>query len=123
MAFGKPPTDSGHIETLIGPGSRLEGHITAEGMVRLDGQLVGNLSCEGVIIGEKAEVQGDIAVKTAVVGGRVNGNIKASQSLELLARCQVKGDIESAQLLIQEGAVYNGHCRMSALTETEDTSS
>ena len=69
---------------------------------------------EGVIIGDHGEIQGDISARSVVVGGKVTGNIHATESLELLAKSQVFGDLHAPQLLIAEGAIFEGSCLMAS---------
>src|SRR5258708_21560257 len=84
-----------HLETVIGAESSFQGTLRSKGTVRVDGKIEGGISAEGVILGERGEVQGDISARTVLVGGKVTGNIHAAESLELLAKCQVFGDLHA----------------------------
>jgi len=118
--FGKPNSSNpnskgeGLLETIIGSESSFQGTLRSKGSVRIDGKIEGGLSAEGVIIGERGEVQGDISARTVVVGGKVTGNIHATESLELLTKSQVFGDLHAPQLLIAEGAIFEGSCLMAS---------
>src|SRR5258708_39889258 len=117
--FGKPTTGGsgkaeGHLETMIGAESSFQGTLRSKGSVRIDGKIEGGVAAEGVILGERGEVQGDISARTIVVGGKVTGNIHATESLELLAKSQVFGDLHAPQLLIAEGAIFEGSCVMAS---------
>ncbi len=103
-----------HLETIIGAESSFQGTLRSKGSVRVDGKIEGGISAEGVILGEAGEVQGDISGRTVVVGGKVTGNIHATESLELLSRSQVFGDLHAPQLLIAEGAIFEGSCLMAS---------
>lgn len=103
-----------HLETIIGAESSFQGTLRSKGSVRVDGKIEGGIAAEGVILGEAGEVQGDISGRTVVVGGKVTGNIHATESLELLARSQVFGDLHAPQLLIAEGAIFEGSCLMAS---------
>jgi len=103
-----------HLETVIGAESFFQGTLRSKGSVRIDGKIEGGVSAEGVILGEGGEVQGDVSARTVVVGGRVTGNIHATESLELLNKSQVFGDLHAPQLLIAEGAVFEGSCLMAS---------
>src|SRR5581483_7671337 len=97
--FGKnqsPGTDT-HLETIIGAESSFQGTLRSKGSVRVDGKIEGGVSAEGVILGERGEIQGDISARTVVVGGKVTGNIHATESLELLTKSQVFGDLHAPQ--------------------------
>ena len=113
--FGKKKENVfGVIETVIGPESVFQGTIRSKSSVRIDGRLEGGIAeANGIIIGEKGQVQGDINGRVVVVGGKITGNITAVHSLEILPKAQVYGDIHSALLAIGEGATFEGNCVMS----------
>jgi cytoskeletal protein CcmA (bactofilin family) len=108
-----PKTDT-HLETIIGAESSFQGNLRSKGSVRIDGKIDGGVAAEGVIIGERGEVQGDISARSVVVGGKITGNIHATESLELLTKSQVFGDLHAPQLLIAEGAIFEGSCLMAS---------
>jgi cytoskeletal protein CcmA (bactofilin family) len=110
---GQEKGDS-HLETVIGAESSFQGTLRSKGSVRIDGKIEGGISAEGVILGERGEVQGDISARTVVIGGKVTGNVHATESLELLAKSQVFGDLHAPQLLIAEGAIFEGSCLMAS---------
>lgn len=114
--FGKgvPVRNEGQLETIIGAESSFQGNLRSKGSVRIDGKIEGGVSAEGVIVGERGEVQGDISARTVVIGGKITGNIHATESLELLTKSQVFGDLHAPQLLIAEGAIFEGSCLMAS---------
>ncbi len=114
--FGKSdnPKNDAHLETIIGAESSFQGTLRSKGSVRIDGKIEGGVSAEGVILGERGEIQGDISARTVIVGGKVTGNVHATESLELLTKCQVFGDLHAPQLLIAEGAIFEGSCLMAS---------
>lgn len=103
-----------HLETIVGAESSFQGTLRSKGSVRIDGKIEGGVSAEGIILGERGEIQGDISARTVVVGGKVTGNIHATESLELLTKSQVFGDLHAPQLLIAEGAIFEGSCLMAS---------
>lgn len=103
-----------HLETIVGAESFFQGTLRSKGSIRIDGRIEGGVSAEGVIIGDRGEVQGDISARTVVVGGKVTGNVHATESLELLSKSQVFGDLHAPQLLIAEGAIFEGSCLMAS---------
>jgi len=107
-------SNDGHLETVIGAESSFQGTLRSKGSVRIDGKIEGGISAEGVILGERGEVQGDISARTVVLGGKVTGNVHATESLELLSKSQVFGDLHAPQLLIAEGAIFEGSCLMAS---------
>jgi len=84
-----------------------------EGTLQVDGYAKGLVhSLTGtLILGEAAELQSNIAVATAIINGRVFGDIHATERVELLSHARVIGNIESPALAIQPGAIFDGECR------------
>ncbi len=111
--FGKMKELDGRMETIVGAESHFQGTIRSKGSIRIDGRVEGGVSADSVYVGEGGEIQGDITAKTIIVGGKVTGNIIASSTLELQLKCQVYGDLRTAQLIISEGAVFEGNCVMT----------
>lgn len=103
----------GDVQAHLGPGSRVEGKLTFEGSVRIDGQVEGEISAQdSVIIGEGAEITAQIQASSVVVQGRLNGDITARKRVELKAPATVVGNISTPSLVIHEGVVFEGHCAM-----------
>ena len=100
------------IQTFLGPQTTLEGTLTFTGTVRLDGHFAGNIESEGgtMIVGAKAVINADIAVHVATVSGEINGNIKATNRIELHVPARVFGDLYAPVVLIDEGVVFDGKC-------------
>lgn len=102
------------IETWIGLDTVFTGDLLSDKIVRIDGKLYGDIKkSEGVIIGDSAEVKGDINTKYIIVGGIVDGNITANDGIELLNKSRVTGDIQTTILSISEGAFFDGKSSMS----------
>lgn len=102
------------ISTLISDGSTISGNLKAPAVARIDGQVTGDVHIdEGLILGEKGLIIGNINTKEMVVYGTVNGNI-TTQSLEIKGTGKITGDIETATLLVEAGGVYNGHLAMQS---------
>jgi cytoskeletal protein CcmA (bactofilin family) len=84
-----------------------------EGTLWVDTYLAYRLSSETgtLIITESGAVEADILVAVVIIDGRVRGNIRASQRVELQCHARVIGDIESPAVAISPGAVFDGQCR------------
>ncbi|MCM8774197.1 MAG: polymer-forming cytoskeletal protein [Candidatus Omnitrophica bacterium] len=81
--------------------------------LRINGRFEGNLKTKGVLtIGENAKVFADIEGEKIVIAGYVKGKIKASQGVSLTSTAEVNADIDTPILSIQEGANFNGKCKM-----------
>ncbi len=84
-----------------------------EESVRIDGRIEGNLAQQDghgrwIIIGHTAEVHGDIRAQNISVAGKVIGNIVASESIELIDGCEVRGNITHKSINIEPGASLHG---------------
>ncbi len=103
------------IETIIGENTLFQGTIKSKGSVRVDGRLEGSIvEASQVIVGAKGYVQGDITAHSVIIGGKVNGNVTAVESIEIQPGAQLLGDIHTSTLSIGEGAVFEGHCVMTS---------
>ena len=105
------------IQTFLGPQTTLEGTLTFTGTVRLDGHFTGTIESEGgtMIVGEKAVINADIAVRKATISGEVRGNINAAERIELHPPARVFGDLTAPVVLIDEGVVFDGKCTATSV--------
>lgn len=102
------------VKAFLGKGTTFKGILTFDGTVRIDGTLEGEIHTEDtLIVGEDAEITGEIRAGTVVSCGRITGNIFASQRATLSKPARVKGDIQAPLLTVEEGVVFDGGCRMS----------
>src|SRR6185503_21214622 len=89
----------GEVHTLLGKGSEFEGKLTFEGQVRIDGKFSGQIfTKDTLVIGEGARVNAEINAGTVIVNGAVEGNIRATQLIELHNPGRVKGNMETPAL-------------------------
>lgn len=88
--------------------------ISFEGTLRVDGYMAGVVrSAQGtLIISEAGEVDGDVFVDVAMIQGCVRGDIRAATKVELGSAGRVIGDIETLELVIQPGAMFEGRCAL-----------
>jgi cytoskeletal protein CcmA (bactofilin family) len=105
MFLGK----SNKLEALVGSDSEFKGDSIIKGTFRIDGKFIGNISAESVILGEKASVKGNITARSVVIGGVVEGNVKADELVEIKHTGQLRGDIFTRMLSVAEGGVFDGH--------------
>ncbi len=109
-----PQSTGREVQAHLGQGSRVEGKLTFEGSVRVDGQVEGEIHAQDtVIIGESADVSAQVHAGTVVLQGRVKGDITATKRVELRAPAKLIGNIATPCLVVHEGVVFEGHCSMS----------
>lgn len=105
--------------SIIGTGMKVVGDIMAEGVVKVEGVVVGTVRAgRQVLVAKGGEVEGDIITREAIVGGEVRGSIQAQERVEVQATSVVYGDITTRRLLVQEGGELNGVLRMAEVAET-----
>ncbi len=107
--------------TTIAEGLKVKGTITAEGLVKVDGHVEGDLHCTSLIISRKASITGGIEADQVVVNGRVKGPIRAGDVL-LKSDAHVVGDIEHQTLAIEKGAYFDGRSMRSPSTNVRTVS-
>lgn len=110
----EPAQKEGSIN-LIGAGTEITGDLLTKGDVRIDGRVSGHISSKAkVVIGNGGQVDGDVTCQTAEISGLVNGNLSSSEILFLKASARIKGDICAGKLVVENGAIFTGHCRIGA---------
>ncbi len=101
------------IETIIGINTKIKGSIQAKGSIRIDGELDGELLGDAeVVIGQTGKLKANIKAKGATIAGEVIGNVEIQDKLELLSTAKVIGDLTVGSIIIGEGAVFHGACKM-----------
>ncbi|MDA8178211.1 MAG: bactofilin family protein [Desulfobacteria bacterium] len=107
--FGK---GSRKMETIVGNDTRIAGKVSVKGTIRIDGILEGDVQADWVIVGETGKILGNTRTRGMVVGGSVEGNIDATEAVELKEKATMVGEIRAPKLGISEGAVFDGRARM-----------
>jgi cytoskeletal protein CcmA (bactofilin family) len=112
----------GRLSGFVGHGTTLTGETEFHAMLRVDGHLIGTVSSESgtLIIGTNGQVDANISVAAAMVNGAVNGDIIASEKLQLGRTARVMGNIQSPRLIVEEGAILEGSCSMLKARETQE---
>jgi cytoskeletal protein CcmA (bactofilin family) len=116
--FGR---SSARLETVIGADSTITGELEIQGTVRVDGSVEGDIRADWVIIGETGRIRGNVQTRMMVVGGRIDGNIDASEIVELKDKAQIFGEICTAKLTVSEGALFDGQSSMKRKKETSES--
>jgi len=110
----RPVAASASTKTVIGSGSRVVGDLISDEDVLLEGQIEGKVQGErSVTIGAGGDLEGDVAAKSVVVGGKVRGQIVATERAELASTAVVHGSVQAPKIIIAEGAHLQGNVAMS----------
>jgi cytoskeletal protein CcmA (bactofilin family) len=109
----QPAAGAGEVSAYLGKGSRVNGKLTFEGTVRVDGQVEGEIAAQDtLVVGESAIINAQISGSSIIITGKVTGDITARKRVEIRAPGKLFGNVTTPSLIIQEGVVFEGHCSM-----------
>lgn len=100
--------------SLIGSGTVVEGKLITEGSIRIDGTMVGEVVAKAdAAIGITGALDGKLNARNVSLAGKVKGAVTATEKLILESKSVLRGDIIAATLVVDEGAVFDGQCKMT----------
>jgi cytoskeletal protein CcmA (bactofilin family) len=109
---GKP--EGSTLNGFLDKGSHLQGELIFEETFRIDGRFQGKIrSGSELILGDTADVTGEIEVGRLSVNGSLKGTVRATERIELHSRARVEADVTTPVLKIEEGARFDGSCKMA----------
>jgi len=100
----------GRTISYLGPGLRIKGEIAGNEDLKLDSNVEGLISIGGfrITVGPGAQVTGDIVAREALISGKVSGDIRAVDRIEILKSASIEGDLSTGKITIEEGAFFKG---------------
>ena len=102
------------LTAFIDESSEIEGKYTFSGTVMLNGKIKGEIvSNDTLIIGEKGVVNATIRAGVVLISGEVVGSVLGTERVELRGSARVFGDVEAPVVVVEEGVLFEGHCRMT----------
>jgi len=112
-----PETSTQNIN-LISTGTKITGEIVAEGDIRIDGYLKGNIKTKGrLVIGTSGSIEGEIICGSIEISGNFNGKLSSAELLTLKATAVVTGEITTTRLSVEPGSLFTGTCQMGTVPE------
>jgi cytoskeletal protein CcmA (bactofilin family) len=106
--------------TIISHGVKVDGKVSSNGSIRLDGTIQGDIVCQGnVTVGDSGEVYGKVNGQNITIGGKVEGMINAKEKLMLESKADLKGDIYTKILVVEAGARFDGKSNMGQSTSSD----
>lgn len=94
-------------------GVRLEGKLETSGTLRIDSAMKGTLVSEGMLIlGEHAQIEGEIIGNRVIILGRFTGTIRAKDRVEIHPKAIVSAEVHTPCMVIEPGSVFDGECHM-----------
>lgn len=108
-----------NVLNTIARGTVLEGKITTKGDIRVEGKVIGTITCDAkLVIGEHGSVEGYVDARNAYIAGSVVGQVVVRELLQLQEKGKIEGDIFTQKLSVQIGASFTGNCRMGQDAKT-----
>ncbi len=100
------------LESLIGARTDFQGEFTVKGILRVDGRIEGRVNADCVVLSETGVIKGEIIAPKIIVGGKIEGSLRAQDIVEIKATGKVLGDIFTNKLSVTEGGEFNGKIEM-----------
>ncbi|MCC5912146.1 MAG: polymer-forming cytoskeletal protein [Clostridiaceae bacterium] len=120
-------TSQDKFDTLVGENTSFEGLFKAEGAVRIDGKIKGEVAVKGdVFLGENGVITGNVHATNLIISGKIEGNVNSSALLRITSTGKILGDVTVKSFIVDEDAFFEGKCIMthqnSTQQELDDTS-
>lgn len=105
----------GKVRSALSAGTVIQGKLSFDTPVRIDGKLSGEVfSSKVLIIGETAQIQATLEAASLIIMGKVTGDIKATEKIQVCKGAVLEGAISAPAVVIESGAVFNGKCEMTS---------
>ena len=116
--------ENGYSEdvSILSDGVNIEGKISSNGNVRIDGKVIGDVDVKGnLTLGNSSEIKGQVKAKNMTVSGSVEGTLIIDEKLTLESSSKIKGDIIAKVLIVEEGAKFDGKSSMTQSSSYNNT--
>ena len=111
------------LNGFLDEGTEFSGELRFRDVFRIDGRVRGKIVSDNtLIIGETGQVDAEIDCGVVSIRGRVSGQVHGRQRIELLSGCRVMANLVSPKLLVEDGAFFQGDCRMGGPPEPREAS-
>ena len=108
--YVKSTSPSKLVPSIIGEDLTITGNVSSKGEIQVDGEILGDVQCGSLLLGDKSQINGSVLAEDVVVRGRVLGSIRGLR-VTLQAQSHVEGDIYHQSLAIEQGAYFEGKSR------------
>jgi cytoskeletal protein CcmA (bactofilin family) len=99
--------------TSISEGTQIIGDLKVEHDLRVDGYLKGSVHVGGaLVLTPTGRIEGEVVVRSAIIAGQIHGNVKGMERIVLEGKSTLVGDLQTRELVINEGAIFQGNCSM-----------
>ncbi len=101
------------VSSIIGKDLKITGDVSCENGIKVDGDLVGNITCKSLIsVTTSGKIDGNLDCSNCIIAGIINGGITAKNTIEVKKSAKITGDIKAVTLIVEPGAILNGNCTM-----------
>jgi cytoskeletal protein CcmA (bactofilin family) len=108
-------SDDAFVNSIIGEGTRFKGEFDLNGLLRIDGDFSGTIRTRGkVLVGRNGRAECTMHAGTVVIGGVVKGEITSTEKVIVLSTGLVLGSVTTPRLIVEEGVILDGACRVTA---------
>ena len=108
-----PPESSTDFATILGPDTKFKGDLTFDSAAKVMGQVEGSIRSKGkVLIAQGAKCKASVAAKELAVEGLIEGNVEATERVEIKPNGRIAGDIVASRMTMADGAAVEGHVRI-----------
>lgn len=99
---------------ILGNGTKFKGNLKVNGSLRIDGEFEGDMTIsESLIVGKSGKLKGTVKTKNSIIGGSISGNLTTNEKVELQTGAKFDGDLACKKLIIEEGVIFDGNCKMT----------
>lgn len=103
----------GKVKSMFGSGTSIQGKLSFETSVRIDGHLSGEVtSTQALLVGKGGRIEAAIETRVLAVEGVVKGPVQAKEKIEIFPGGAIEGDINCPVLIVHEGSSFDGKCTM-----------
>jgi cytoskeletal protein CcmA (bactofilin family) len=114
LGFRKSKADA--VTGFLGSQTEFTGKLCFAGVVHLDGTFHGEIISRGtLVVGSESVVHAEIHSNVLKVSGEVHGNLTATEKIELYPPAKVYGNIRTPSLVVEEGVIFEGTCKMTSV--------
>ncbi|HYB19577.1 MAG TPA: polymer-forming cytoskeletal protein [Thermodesulfobacteriota bacterium] len=100
------------LESLIGIRTDFQGEFTVKGTLRVDGRVDGRVNADCVVLSETGFIKGEVIARKIIIGGKIEGILRAQEILEIKATGKILGEIFTNKICVTEGGEFNGKIEM-----------
>lgn len=103
-------TTAAPAPSILSADLKVTGNLLCDGEVQIDGVVEGDVKCSKLTVGQTGEIKGSVITEVALIRGTVSGQIRAGK-VTMTRTSRVSGDVLHESLMIEPGALIEGHCK------------